>query len=118
MPPQLPVYDSTETETYDGTCHCGTVQYSVTLCPPLEQMKIVEGNCTMCTRHGYLLVYPPRKDFKLKSGEDALKDYKFGMKRVMHKFCGNCGCMVFFDPQMVEHGDSPPAPDIVGLNVS
>lgn len=52
------------------------------------------------------------------SGEDQLKNYTFGKKRNVHKFCGRCGSSVFFDPRMKEFGDSPPAPDLLGVNVS
>ena len=54
----------------------------------------------------------------MKSGEDALRDYAFGAKRNLHKFCRHCGSSVFFDPRMKERGESPPAPDLLGINVS
>lgn len=109
-----------EIETYDATCHCGTVQYSVILSPPLAKQKVCSCNCSNCSRHGYLLVYPSREKLSLKSGEDALKVYTFGRKRNQHKFCTNCGCMVFFDPRMKEFGEGPPdlGLDLLGVNVS
>ena len=51
----------------------------------------------------------------MKSGEDALKNYSFGPKRNLHKFCGKCGSSVFFDPRMEEYGEAPP--DLMGVNV-
>lgn len=73
-------------------------------------------NCSICSRNGYLLVYPERSRVHIKSGEEALKDYSFGVRRNLHKFCGKCGSSVFFDPRMKEFGEAPP--DLLGINVS
>lgn len=113
--PHLPTFDSSDAQTYNALCHCGTVQYTVTLSPPLANQKVVECNCSICSRNGYLLVYPLREQVVMKSGEEALKSYSFGIKRNHHKFCGRCGSAVFFDPRMPEFGESP---DLLGVNVS
>jgi hypothetical protein len=113
--PHLPAFDSSDAQTYNALCHCGTVQYTVTLSPPLTEQKVVECNCSICSRNGYLLVYPLREHVVVKSGEEALKSYSFGIKRNYHKFCGRCGSSVFFDPRMSEFGESP---DLLGVNVS
>ncbi|KAF2036059.1 hypothetical protein EK21DRAFT_42016, partial [Setomelanomma holmii] len=84
-------------QTYAASCHCGTVRYEVVLSPPLEEWKVVPCNCSICSRNGYLLVYPERSQLRMKSGDDALRDYSFGPKRNLHKFCGHCGSSVFFD---------------------
>ena len=112
---KLPKFDATDIQTYEAICHCGTVQYSVTLSPPLARQKVVSCNCSICARNGYLLVYPLRKHLSVKSGEHDLKSYSFGIKRNLHKFCANCGSSVFFDPRMAEHGEEP---DLIGVNVS
>jgi hypothetical protein len=52
----------------------------------------------------------------MKSGEEALKNYSFGAKRILHKFCGSCGSSIYFDPRMEEFGEAPP--DLLGVNVS
>jgi hypothetical protein len=52
----------------------------------------------------------------MKSGEEVLKNYSFGAKRILHKFCGRCGSAVYFDPRMEEFGEAPP--DLLGVNVS
>ncbi|KAF2017296.1 hypothetical protein BU24DRAFT_147716 [Aaosphaeria arxii CBS 175.79] len=111
----LPDENSSEAETYDAVCHCGTVEYSVTLTPPLPKQKVVSCNCSICSRNGYLLVYPLRAQFNLKSGDAALKTYSFGKMRNHHKFCGRCGSSVFFDPRLIELGDG--SPDLLGVNV-
>jgi len=112
---QPSAFNIPEAQTYDAICHCGTVQYTVTLSPPLAKQKVVECNCSICSRNGYLLVYPLREQFFLKSGEEALREYSFGPKNNVHKFCGRCGSAVFFDPRMLERGESI---DLLGVNVS
>ncbi|KAH7075873.1 Mss4-like protein [Paraphoma chrysanthemicola] len=115
--PSLPTFDPNNCQTYSASCHCGTVRYEVLLSPPIQQWKVVSCNCSICTRNGYLLVYPERSQLHMKSGEDALRDYSFGPKRNLHKFCRHCGSSVFFDPRMKEFGESPPAPDLLGVNI-
>ncbi|USP81211.1 hypothetical protein yc1106_08485 [Curvularia clavata] len=113
--PSLPNFDPENCQTYAASCHCGIVQYSVILSPPLPQWKVVSCNCSICTRHGYLLVYPNRSQLHIKSGEDMLREYSFGPKRNLHKFCGKCGSAVFFDPRMREFGETEL--DLLGMNV-
>jgi hypothetical protein len=114
--PSLLTFDPNNAQTYPASCHCGLVQYSVLLSPPLREWKVVSCNCSICTRNGYLLVYPSRAQLHMKSGEEVLRDYSFGPKRSLHKFCSRCGSAVFFDPRMREYGDAPP--DLLGVNVS
>jgi hypothetical protein len=114
--PLLPAFDPNHCQTYPASCHCGTVTYDVLLSPPLAQGKVVSCNCSICTRNGYLLVYPERTHVHVKSGGDALKDYAFGVKRNLHKFCRECGSSVWFDPRMGEFGEGPM--DLLGVNVS
>lgn len=51
----------------------------------------------------------------MKSGEDMLRDYSFGIKRSLHMFCARCGSAVWFDPRMELFGEAPP--DLLGVNV-
>ena len=44
-----------------------------------------------------------------------LRDYSFGPKRNLHKFCTACGSAVWFDPRMMQFGQGPP--DLMGINV-
>jgi hypothetical protein len=110
----LAPFDVSNARAYDALCHCGTVQYTVTLSPPLEQQKIVECNCSICTRNGYLLVYPQREQVKVTSGQEALKTYTFGPKMSLHQFCGRCGSTVFFDLQLPKRGEKI---DIISINI-
>jgi hypothetical protein len=63
-------------------------------------------------------VYPQRSQVQITSGEDQLKQYSFGPKKVLHKFCGQCGSSVFFDPRMLEFGEGDGKLDLLGINVS
>lgn len=110
-----PKSSSSESETYDANCHCGAVRFTVKLSPLLAQQKPVCCNCSICSKNGYMLVYPLRQDLVLTQGEDVLKSYSFGKGQNQHKFCGECGSSVFFDPRMAEHGQEP---DLLGVNVS
>ncbi len=81
-----------ETRTYEGGCHCGAVRYEVTMAPPT---KAFTGNCSICSRMGWVLSFVPADAFKLLSGEDTLGDYQFGKKNVHHLFCTTCGIRSF-----------------------
>lgn len=109
------IFDPSNAQTYHALCHCGTVRYTVTLSPPLDKQKVADCNCSICSRNGYLLVYPSREHLVVQSGEEALRSYSFGVKRILHKFCGKCGSAVFFDPRMKEFGHDL---DFMGVNVS
>jgi hypothetical protein len=81
----------TETKTYKGSCHCGKVTYEV----EADLKELVAGNCSICSRAGWLLAFVPDDKFKLLSGEDELFDYQFKTKRVHHLFCKTCGVRSF-----------------------
>jgi len=81
---------------YPANCHCGTVRYTV-LIPSLADHKVNSCNCSICTRNGYLLVYPEREKVIFYTGYDHLHSYFFGSKRKSHKFCLTCGSSVLID---------------------
>lgn len=60
-------------------------------------------------------MYPERSQLQVNSGKEVLRNYSFGGKRNLHRFCGSCGSAVWFDPRMDEFGDAPP--DLLGINV-
>jgi len=79
-------------KTYEGSCHCGAVRYQVTMAPP---EKAYACNCSICARAGWLLAFAPEADFRILSGQDALRDYQFGKKHIHHTFCSTCGIRGF-----------------------
>lgn len=87
-----------ETKTYTGSCHCGAVRFEVEMALP---ETLIACNCSMCGRMGWLLAFVPDGQFKLLSGEGALRDYQFAKHHIHHEFCGTCGVRSF------GHGKNP-----------
>jgi hypothetical protein len=52
-------------------------------------------NCSICFKSRAWMVGVPGESFRLLSGEDRLKDYQFGPKRLHHLFCISCGVRPF-----------------------
>jgi hypothetical protein len=92
---------------HTGGCHCGRVRFEVT--SDLSRGPIVECNCSICTRKGYLHHIVPRERFRLVSGEYALSTYRFGTRVAEHYFCRECGIASFYVPR--SH------PDMIDVNV-
>jgi len=78
-------------KTYTGSCHCGSVRFEAST----DLNKVLQCNCSICSRAGYLLTFVPPEQFKLLQGEEQLKDYQFNKKRIHHLFCSNCGVHSF-----------------------
>lgn len=78
-------------QTYTGSCHCGAVAFEVTAA--IEE--VMECNCSICSRAGYLLAFVSDAQFKLMRGEDAQTDYMFYKKHIHHNFCKTCGIHAF-----------------------
>lgn len=87
---------STPRTSYEASCHCGTVKYSINL-PDLSSHQVNSCNCSICTKNGYLLVYPKPSEVEWHQGYDTLKIYEFGHKRVTHRFCEKCGSSILID---------------------
>ncbi|MBH1999031.1 MAG: GFA family protein [Sphingomonadaceae bacterium] len=78
--------------TYQGSCHCGAVTFSVDADPPTEAMTC---NCSHCSRKGLVLTFVPADQFALNSGEDRITDYLFYKHNITHQFCKTCGTQPF-----------------------
>ncbi|KAE8150488.1 hypothetical protein BDV25DRAFT_154322 [Aspergillus avenaceus] len=85
-------------ETYTSTCHCTAIRLSFKI-PSLttNSTKITQCNCSICTKNGYLLVYPRTTDVTFHSGESEMAQYRFGNLAKPHKFCARCGTSVLID---------------------
>ncbi len=81
----------TETTKYSGSCHCQKVRFETRL----SLAKVIECNCSICSRVGALRAFTPASDFKLLDGQDALTDYQFGKQHLHHRFCKLCGVHSF-----------------------
>ena len=97
-----------EAKTYSGSCHCGKVRFEATT----DLKRVVQCNCSICARLGYMLTFMPPEQFKLLSGEGDLKDYQFNKKNIHHLFCKDCGVGSF------SRGFSPNGEQTFAINVS
>ncbi|OAQ64624.1 glutathione-dependent formaldehyde-activating enzyme domain-containing protein [Pochonia chlamydosporia 170] len=98
-------------QTYTGNCHCGHIQFTVTISPPFPEHQVASCNCSICRRNGYLLIYPLRENVTITKGDGQEGQYRFNRRKATHKFCGRCGSSVFVDFNGQE------AKDVIGVNV-
>ncbi|MGD8317504.1 MAG: GFA family protein [Myxococcales bacterium] len=92
-------------EFLEGGCHCGAVRYRVTI----RKREVVQCNCSICTKKGFIHLIVPEKDFELVQGADALTTYTFGTHTAKHHFCRHCGIHSYYRPR--SH------PDQIDVNV-
>jgi hypothetical protein len=79
-----------------GGCHCGAVRFAAEVADTVE---LLDCNCSICARTGYLHLNVPHGDFALISGKNALVSYRFGTGAAEHLFCGTCGIKSFYQPR-------------------
>lgn len=77
---------------YSGSCHCGTVTFTVAAEAP---NSAISCNCSHCRRKGLLLNFVPADQFKLGSGDENLTEYLFNKHKIRHQFCATCGVQPF-----------------------
>jgi hypothetical protein len=80
--PTAPSADA-PTVTYKASCHCGAFQYDVTASPPFEDpsASVMECNCSICTRNGYLFIYVPNDRIVFAKG--SIEEFRVS-KRLFH----------------------------------
>ncbi len=78
-----------------GGCHCGGVAFEVRTPGEIE---LVDCNCSMCSKTGYLHLVVAKKDFRLTRGEHQLTTYTFNTG-AKHLFCSICGIKSFYVPR-------------------
>ncbi|MCG8315407.1 MAG: GFA family protein [Pseudomonadales bacterium] len=91
---------------YQGSCHCGAVQFEVEAPTTLE---VEDCNCSICSKSGFLHLIVPLSKFKLLKGEEALTTYTFNSGVAKHTFCKRCGVKPFYTPRS--------NPDGIDINV-
>ncbi len=91
--------------SYTGGCHCGRVRFEVS--GQIE--RVLDCNCSICRKKGFLhwIVEPER--FHLLSSSDALALYEFNTKTAKHYFCPACGISSYYIPR--SH------PDMIDVNL-
>lgn len=77
---------------YKGGCHCGRIAFEVDGSPLAE---VMECNCSLCSKRGYLLWFVPRAQLTLSTADAYLSTYRFNRMHIAHHFCANCGCAPF-----------------------
>ncbi|GGL76025.1 GFA family protein [Wenxinia marina] len=92
--------------TYDGSCQCGAVTFSA----ELDLTHAVICNCSRCRRLGSVFAFTPRTAFTLRSGEDALTEFRFHNEVIAHLFCATCGIEAF------GYGRMPDGTETVAVN--
>ena len=89
--------------THSGGCHCGRVRFEV---DAPARLRVIDCNCSMCNKSGYLHLIVPKERFRLLSGSDALTTYEFNTRTAKHLFCCVCGVKSFYVPRSHPDGYS------------
>lgn len=89
--------------THTGGCHCGRVRFEVRAPAALE---VLECNCSICSKTGFLHLIVTADRFKLLSGEETLSAYRFNTGAAKHLFCSICGIKGFYVPRSHPDGFS------------
>ena len=96
------------TMSFQGSCHCGAISYTVEEDPPT---KAIECNCTICRRKGYLHHFTAPEKFTFKGSRDDLQVYTFNHHAIRHQSCKKCGCAPFAE------GSTPDGKAMVEINL-
>ena len=91
--------------TYQGSCHCGAVQFQVETDFP----ELTTCDCSICSRKNAVMVKVHETRFKLLTGERSLSEYQFHTHTAKHYFCKVCGIYPFHRKRVT--------PDFFGVNV-
>jgi len=81
---------------YQGSCHCKAVTFEV---ESPENLDIVNCNCSICSKAGFLHLIVPLTRFTLLTGKDSITTYTFNTGVAKHTFCKTCGIKPFYTPR-------------------
>ncbi len=81
--------------THEGGCHCGKVRFRV----KADLAEVLDCNCSVCTKKGFLHLIVPPEQFELLKGQDELTVYQFNTGTARHQFCASCGMHPFYVPR-------------------
>lgn len=84
-----------ELRRYRGGCHCGAVQFEITT----QQTQVIDCNCSICHKKGFLYLIVPPEQFQLLSDPAMLSTYRFNTGIAQHHFCKICGIHAFYRPR-------------------
>jgi hypothetical protein len=97
--------DSRPLRKYQGSCHCGAVQFEVETDFP----ELTMCDCSMCRRRNALMVKVHESHFRLLAGAAFLAEYQFHTRTARHFFCKVCGIYPFHRKRVT--------PEYFGINV-
>ncbi|MGI9311496.1 MAG: GFA family protein [bacterium] len=95
------------TETKTGRCHCGAVEFEITLRNGLENLR--RCNCSLCRRKGAIMAAVPLDSLRVVRGADHLGLYQWNTRVAKHYFCKACG--------IYTHHARRSNPDEYGVNI-
>lgn len=93
------------TEIYQGSCHCGRVQFEVQA--DLDHVRVCD--CSICRRRGALIHRVPPDNLRILTPLEDLTLYTFHTHTARDYFCPTCGILPFRRPRTAE--------DVWGVNV-
>jgi hypothetical protein len=91
--------------TYHGSCHCGTVRFTV----EGEIREAYTCDCSLCSKKNALMTNVHESRLKITRGEDRLGLYQWNARIAKHYFCRECGIYPFHRKRSM--------PDHYGVNV-
>jgi hypothetical protein len=80
---------------YTGGCHCGAVRFQI----EVDRGEIIDCNCSICRKKGFLHLIVQAEHFRLLQGETLLTTYTFNTRTAQHTFCQVCGIHAFYRPR-------------------
>ncbi|MFK8251665.1 GFA family protein [Ancylobacter terrae] len=99
--------ETTTAAPLEGACHCGAVRFEASL----DLGRAITCNCSICTKKGLLLAFTDEEGFRLLSGDDRLREYRFNRHIIGHMFCTECGTEPF------ARGTGPDGAAMVAVNL-
>jgi hypothetical protein len=94
--------------TLDGACHCGAVQFTVTLTEGFASAR--RCACSICRMRGAVAVTSTPDAFRLTHGAETPATYRFNTNTAEHHFCSICG--------IYTHHKRRSNPNQLGVNVA
>ncbi|HEX6783322.1 MAG TPA: GFA family protein [Sphingomicrobium sp.] len=99
---------SSEPLTLNGACHCGAVQFTVTLTEGFASAR--RCTCSLCRMRGAVAVTSTPEALQVIQGKEKLATYRFNTGIAEHHFCTDCG--------IYTHHKRRSNPNQLGVNVA
>lgn len=99
---------SSQPITLNGSCHCGTVEFTAELLEGLASAR--RCTCSICRMRGAVAVTSTHDGFRITRGGEKLATYRFNTMSAEHHFCSICG--------IYTHHKRRSNPNQLGVNVA